>query len=73
MDTWEKLVGRHQADVKTLVLHLLGPEEVEDVTQEVFMRAFRSLSGFRGDCSFATWLYHITVNLCRDRLRRRQT
>lgn len=70
-DAWEAMIARHQEAVYALITRLLGTGEVEDVCQEVFIRAYRSLSGFRGDCRLSTWLYRITVNLCRDRLRQR--
>jgi RNA polymerase sigma-70 factor, ECF subfamily len=41
----------------------------EDITQEVFIKAYRQWDRFRGDSSVYTWLYKITVNLCRDRAR----
>ncbi|MEW8958011.1 ECF RNA polymerase sigma factor SigW [Moorella humiferrea] len=41
----------------------------EDVAQEVFIRVFTNLDKFRGNSSIYTWIYHITVNLCRDELR----
>jgi RNA polymerase sigma-70 factor (ECF subfamily) len=70
-DAWETLISRHHDSVYALAFRLLGDNEVEDVCQEVFIRAYRSLAGFRGDCQLSTWLYRITVNLCRDRLRQR--
>ncbi|MDQ3814503.1 MAG: sigma-70 family RNA polymerase sigma factor, partial [Armatimonadota bacterium] len=47
-------------------------EEAEDVTQEVFIKAYRSLDSFRGASSFSTWLYRIATNLCIDRARQRK-
>src|SRR4028118_1206592 len=47
-------------------------EEAEDVTQEVFIKAYRSLDSFRGASSFSTWLYRIATNLCIDRIRKRK-
>jgi len=71
MSAWEKMIKRHQRAVHNLALRLLGREEAEDVAQEVFLKAYRSLNGFRGDCRLSTWLYRITVNICRDRSRKR--
>jgi RNA polymerase sigma-70 factor (ECF subfamily) len=53
-------------------LALLGDAaEAEDAVQEAFLRGFRALQGFRGDADLRTWLYRITVNLCRDAGRRK--
>jgi len=46
--------------------------EAEDMTQEAFLKAYRSLKGFRGDSAFYTWLCRILVNLCRDHLRKKR-
>lgn len=67
------LVTRHTQRLYGLALRLLGDsEEAEDATQEAFIRAYAQLASFRGSASFATWLYRITLNVCRDQLRRRQ-
>lgn len=63
----EELVDRYEPAITSLAGTLLGSrEEVEDVVQEVFLKAFERLRSFRGDCSLATWLRRITVNTCRD-------
>lgn len=67
------LVARHTDRIYGLALRLLGnSEEAEDVVQETFLRAYAHLNTFRSAASFATWLYRITLNVCRDQLRRRQ-
>jgi RNA polymerase sigma-70 factor, ECF subfamily len=67
------LVARHLPRVYSLAVHLLDDrEEAEDATQEVLMRAHAHLPTFRGSSSFATWLYRIGINVCRDLVRRRQ-
>jgi RNA polymerase sigma-70 factor (ECF subfamily) len=45
-------------------------EDARDVCQETFLRAFRSINGFRGQAKFSSWLYRIALNLCRDWIRR---
>lgn len=71
-DAYEALVLEHQKGVYNLALRLLGdPEDAADVTQDTLIRAYSSISGFRGDCRFSTWLYRIAVNLCRDHARSR--
>jgi RNA polymerase sigma-70 factor (ECF subfamily) len=70
---FEELVRGHQADVYRLALHLVrDPETAEDVTQEAFVRAFRSLPRFRGTAKFSTWLYRIARNCAVDAIRRRE-
>lgn len=68
---FREIVERHQANVYHLALGLLArPEDAEDVAQEVFVRAYRSLDRFRGEAALDTWLYRITLNASRDHQRR---
>jgi len=56
--------------VYTLALHLLGDrDEALDLSQEVFLRVFRTLSGFRGQSALRTWIYRIVINQARNRQR----
>ena len=67
----ERLVQSHQQDVYRLALSILDDsDEADDVTQEVFVSALRALESFHGNASFKTWLFSITINLCRTRLQR---
>ena len=67
----ERLVQTHQRDVYRLALSILDdPDDADDATQEVFLSALRGLDSFRADASFTTWLFRITVNVCRSRLQR---
>ncbi len=69
---FEDLYRSHRDRVYTLCLSLCGDaEEAQDLLQETFVRAYRSLPQFRGDAQFATWLHRIAVNLYRDVLRHR--
>ena len=73
-----ELVRRYRARVLALSLHLVGDEtEAEDITQEVFLRAYRCLPRFEQRSHFFTWIYRMTVNLSlnaiRQRKRRRET
>ena len=64
------LVAEHQRMVYTLALHLLGDrDEALDLSQEVFLRVFRTLSSFRGQSALRTWIYRIVVNQARNRQR----
>ncbi len=70
-DAFRQLVERHQNDVFYLALGLLRHrEDAQDVVQDVFIKAYRSLSRFRGDAGLATWLYRVTLNACRDHQRK---
>ena len=62
-------IRRAQPDVWRLASHLVGRAEADDVTQDVFLRAYRSLPGFRAECSGRTWLLTITRNACADLVR----
>ena len=61
------LVAKYQRKLLRLVSRLVrDPAEAEDVTQEAFIKAYRSLAGFRGDSAFYTWLYRIGVNAAKN-------
>ncbi|HTS11897.1 MAG TPA: sigma-70 family RNA polymerase sigma factor [Candidatus Limnocylindrales bacterium] len=70
---FEELVRRHQQRVFALVGGILRRhEDLEDVAQQVFLKAFVSLKRFDQRAAFSTWLYKITVNECWDYLRKRK-
>jgi RNA polymerase sigma-70 factor, ECF subfamily len=70
---FEELVRQYDQAVLRLALHLTGSEaDAQDVYQEAFLKAYRSVGKFRFECSFYTWLYRIVTNLCLDHLRRKQ-
>src|SRR6187200_837233 len=65
-----ELVASHQRMVFGLALHLLGDrDEALDLSQEVFLRVFRTLSTFRGQSALKTWIYRIVINQARNRQR----
>jgi RNA polymerase sigma-70 factor, ECF subfamily len=67
---FERLVSEHTGDVYALLYRLTAdPEEASDLTQETFLRAFQSISRFRGEANLKTWLYRIAVNQARNRWR----
>lgn len=71
-DAFALLVDRHKERIFRLALAVLGPgfeAEAEEVTQEVFVVAFRQLPSFRGECAFGSWLYRIAQRKAID-LRR---
>jgi RNA polymerase sigma-70 factor, ECF subfamily len=68
-----ELVRHYDKAVLRLAIHLTGSEhDAQDVCQEAFLNAYRSLGSFRFECSFYTWIYRIVTNRCLDYLRRRQ-
>jgi RNA polymerase sigma-70 factor, ECF subfamily len=64
-------VRRSQADVWRFVAHRVGPADADDVTQDVYVRAWRALPAFRHDATARTWLLAIARRACVDTLRRR--
>jgi RNA polymerase sigma-70 factor (ECF subfamily) len=73
-EAFEELVRRHAEHLYSVVRHLCrSSEEAEDVTQETFLRAWRSIGAFRGSAAFFTWLYRIGVNEAKRRLSRQPT
>lgn len=69
-EAFAALVRRHQDDVARLVLRVTRrPDLVEDVAQEVFLKVYRNLSGFKRKAGFRTWLYRVAVNASLDALR----
>ena len=70
LDAFEELVRQYEKRVYAVALRSSGsPEDAADITQEVFLRAWRSIESFRGDSGFSTWLFRITMNLCVDHAR----
>ena len=69
-EAFKELFHRYKIKVYNLALKILkNREEAEDVTQEVFMKAFSSLNKFEGRSEFSTWIYRIAYNLCRDKIK----
>lgn len=70
---FEELFRRHQKRIYSIAMYLLQDEnEAADAAQDVFVKAYESLDKLKADAAFVTWLKTITVNLCRDVLRRRR-
>src|SRR5262245_21058494 len=69
-DAFLRLVEPHDRGLRTLAYRMLGDRDrMDDVLQEAYVRAFRGLPRFRGDSSFATWLYRIAYNVALGELR----
>lgn len=70
IEAFRTLVERHKRRLYAVILRLVGdPSQAEELAQETFVKAFRSLSGFRRDASFGTWLIQIGIHAARDRMR----
>jgi RNA polymerase sigma-70 factor (ECF subfamily) len=70
---FEELIRQYDQSVLRLALHLTGSaDDAQDIYQEAFLKAYKSVGNFRFECSFYTWLYRIVTNLCLDHLRKRQ-
>ena len=70
-EAFEDLVRAHEKTVYNLALRMTGnPQDAEDMAQEAFLKAYRSLPEFRGESKFSVWLYRIVSNVCLDHLRR---
>lgn len=71
-DALNELVISQQQYVYSVAMSVLRhPEDASDLTQEAFVRLFRSIRQYNGESRFTTWLYRLVVNLGRDELRRR--
>src|SRR6478736_5420761 len=67
------LVERHRNFVFTLVLrYIKSREDAEEVAQDVFVKAYRSLADFKGNSKFSTWLYTVTTTTCITFLRKKR-
>lgn len=73
INAYEVLVKAYEKNVYNLALRMTGnSEDAADMSQEAFIKAYNSLSGFRGDSKFSVWLYRIVSNVCLDFLRSRK-
>jgi len=73
IDAFEKLIEKYEKKVFNIALKLLGDyDDASETAQEVFLKIFRSLAGFKEQSSFSTWIYRITTNVCFDVLRKRK-
>jgi RNA polymerase sigma-70 factor, ECF subfamily len=75
VEAFTKLVRAHSSLVYRVALRMLGHDDAQDASQEVWIRVWRNIKAFRGESAFTTWLYRITVNTClsaRQREARRE-
>lgn len=64
---FERIYRRHVARIHTTAARMLGAEEADDATQDVFVRAWQRLGQFRGDSRFGTWLFRLALNVILSR------
>lgn len=73
IDAFEELVCRYERKVYTVAYRLINNhEDANDLAQETFIKAFKAINSFREEAAFSTWIYRITINVCKDELRKRQ-
>jgi RNA polymerase sigma-70 factor, ECF subfamily len=66
---FERIYRAHVARVHSLARRMLGPGEADEVTQDIFVRAWQKLHTFRGEAAFSTWLHRLAVNVVIERRR----
>jgi len=64
VEAFRRLVQEHSGLVHRVAFRVLGVDEAQDASQEVWIRVWRNIKSFRGESAFSTWLYRITVNTC---------
>lgn len=70
-EAFDEIVARYKDGIYNYIWRMISNrEDVEDLAQEVFVRAFASIKSFRRESNFRTWLYKIATNLCIDKYRR---
>lgn len=72
-EAFNRLMERHEARMYAVALRMCANrEDAQDCLQEAMLRVYRAIGGFKGESSFATWVYRITINTCLDELRRKK-
>src|SRR5688572_13394344 len=64
---FERVYRRHVARIHSTAVRMVGAEEADDATQDVFVRAWQRLGQFRGDSAFGTWLFRLAINVILSR------
>ena len=64
VEAFAKLVRNNSSLVYRVAMRMVGKDDAQDASQEVWVRVWRNIRSFRGDSAFSTWLYRITVNTC---------
>lgn len=71
LGAFEQLFRKYQTPIFNMVNRMVRGEDAYDITQDVFIRAYRALKSFRGDAKFSTWLYTIARHTCLNHIRHR--
>jgi len=66
---FERVYRTHVARIHSLTRRMLGPSEADEVTQDIFVRAWQKLGQFRGEAAFGTWLHRLAINVVIERRR----
>lgn len=70
---FNELLGVHEKKMYAVCLRMcMNHEDAQDCLQEAMLRIYRSISGFKGQSSFSTWIYRVTMNTCLDELRKKK-
>ncbi len=73
VEAFEQLIESCQKKVFNIAYKMIGNyDDANELAQEVFLKAFRSIKKFKGDSLFSTWIYKVTANVCLDEIRRRK-
>lgn len=73
INAFEKLVEAYQKKIYNICLRMIGStDDAYDLAQEVLIRIYKSISGFKEQSSLSTWVYRITTNVCLDEIRKRK-
>lgn len=73
IESFAPLINKYGPQIHSLILRIVGNrEDAEELAQDTFMKTFRHLSSFKGDCSFSTWIYRIAYNTAISHTRKRK-
>src|SRR5689334_9755609 len=73
VEAFERLYRQHVPRIHGLARRMAGSRDAEELTQDVFVRAWMKLASFRGESAFSTWLHRLAVNVIIEKFRSRQT
>ena len=73
VESFEKLIVKYNRYVYNIAFRMMGNEEdAKDMSQETLIKAFKAIRQFKMEANFSTWLFRITINVCKDELRKRK-